>query len=49
MYGDVQVVWSDFLKYNRFDGSDPSTVNFKCSPNEWPTSDKKVLQATYID
>jgi hypothetical protein len=41
-YGDVQDVWRDFLKYGRMDDSDPPTVNVKCSPHTWPTTDDKV-------
>ena len=41
-YGDVQGVWRDFLKYGRMDDSDPPTVNVKCSPQVWPTTDDKV-------
>jgi hypothetical protein len=38
----VQGVWRDFLKYGRMDDSDPPTVNVKCSPQVWPTTDDKV-------
>lgn len=41
-YGEVQGVWSDFIKYNRMDGSEPPTVNIVCSPKGWPTTGEKV-------
>ena len=45
-YGDMQDVWGYFLKFSRMDGSDPPTVNIVGSLKEWPTSDKKMVQAT---
>lgn len=35
-------VWSDFTRYARADGTNPSTVNIRCSPVAWPDTDGKV-------
>jgi len=34
-YGDVQDVWTNFIKWERLDGSKPPTVNIVCSPKAW--------------
>ena len=47
-YGQFAAVWAYFIKYNRMDGSEPPTVSIVGSPKAWPTSDKKMVQATYI-
>ena len=47
-YGEFATVWAAFIKYNRIDGSEPPIVNIVGSPKEWPTSDKKIVQATSI-
>ena len=45
----MQVVWGDFVRYNRMDGSDPPTVNIGGSRNASPISDKKMVHAAYIN
>jgi hypothetical protein len=47
-YGQFADVWANFIKFNRMDGSEPPTVNIVGSPKEWPTSDKKTVEAVYI-
>lgn len=34
-YGELVDVWADFVRFERIDGGDPSTVNVKCSPTPW--------------
>jgi hypothetical protein len=41
-YGRLADVWSDFTRYARADGTNPSTVNIRCSPVAWPDTDGKV-------
>ncbi len=41
-YGELEVVWGQFLKYGRLDESDPSTVNVVCEPQAWPATKDKV-------
>ena len=32
-------VWADFTRYGRLDGSDPPTLNLRCSPKAWPVTE----------
>lgn len=42
-YGDLRVVWSNFLRYECMGGGDPTTVNsVGRSPEGWATSRDKV-------
>jgi hypothetical protein len=41
-YGQFADIWTDFIRYGRMDGSDPSTVNIVCSPKAWHITDNKV-------
>ncbi len=41
-YGDLESIWSYFLKYGRMDDSSPSTVNISCSRKAWPITHEQV-------
>ena len=42
-YGELADAWSGFTRYGRMDGSEPSTVSVKCSPQAWPSADRVRL------
>lgn len=45
-YGDLRVIWRNFIKFDRLNGGEPATVNIVgCLPEAWTTTENKVKDA----